>query len=102
MTAGAPFCRDCLSVLPGTARRCPHCGSPRLLVHPERDRLGIAHIDCDAFYASVEKRDDPALRDSLVAHGLETIRARHTCAHRARELMSIAATLGITEGASAA
>lgn len=69
MTASAPFCRDCLSVLPGTARRCSHCGSPRLLVHPERDRLGIAHIDCDAFYASVEKRDDPTLRDKPLIIG---------------------------------
>jgi spore maturation protein CgeB len=29
------------------------------------------------------------LRESLAQHGLETIRARHTCAHRARELLSI-------------
>ena len=45
---------------------------------------------------------DPALRASLVAHGLETIRARHTCAHRAQELLSIAAQLGLKQGASAA
>ena len=45
---------------------------------------------------------DSALRASLVAHGLETIRARHTCAHRAQELLSIAATLGLKQGASAA
>ena len=46
--------------------------------------------------------NDPALRASLVAHGLETIRARHTCAHRAQELLSIAGTLGLNLGASAA
>ncbi|WP_134725335.1 CgeB family protein [Paracoccus luteus] len=45
---------------------------------------------------------DPCLRASLVARGLDTIRARHTCAHRARELLSIAATLGLPQGASAA
>lgn len=38
-------------------------------------------------------RDDAALRGSLVAHGLETIRARHTCAHRVDELLAIVASL---------
>jgi len=32
---------------------------------------------------------DEALRHSLAAHGLETIRRRHTCAHRVDELMGI-------------
>ncbi|MTE01034.1 glycosyltransferase [Paracoccus sp. YIM 132242] len=49
-----------------------------------------------------ELSNDPALRASLAAHGLETIRARHTCAHRAGELLSIAGTLGLNQGASAA
>jgi spore maturation protein CgeB len=39
-------------------------------------------------------RDDPDLRRSLAQHGLETILARHTCAHRADELMGIVARLG--------
>ena len=43
--------------------RCAACGSPRLLAHPERDLLQIAHVDCDAFYAAIEKRDDPRLAD---------------------------------------
>ena len=40
-------------------------------------------------------RDDPALRARLAAHGLATIRARHTCAHRAEELLGILACLGV-------
>ena len=59
----SPFCRDCLTTQAGETLRCRACGSPRLLAHPARDRLAIAHVDCDAFYAAVEKRDDPALRD---------------------------------------
>ncbi|KMO28075.1 DNA polymerase IV, partial [Methylobacterium aquaticum] len=61
--SGGPLCRDCGAIPPDEARRCRACGSPRLLAHPERDALAIAHVDCDAFYAAVEKRDDPALRD---------------------------------------
>jgi hypothetical protein len=38
-------------------------------------------------------RDDGDLRRSLVASGLETIRARHTCAHRAEELLSVVKAL---------
>ena len=49
--------------------RCAACGSPRLLRHAELDRLAIAHIDCDAFYATIEKRDDPALAAEPVIIG---------------------------------
>ncbi|MCB1494890.1 MAG: DNA polymerase IV [Bauldia sp.] len=63
------LCRDCLSRAPAGAGRCPACGSPRLLSHPELGRLAIAHIDCDAFYAAIEKRDDPSLADKPVIIG---------------------------------
>ncbi|WP_284263447.1 DNA polymerase IV [Roseicyclus amphidinii] len=62
------LCRDCLHPFE-TGRRCPACGSPRITAHPELFDLGIAHMDCDAFYASVEKRDNPALRDKPVIIG---------------------------------
>lgn len=65
------LCRECLwqADRPPEPRRCPACGSPRLLAHDELDTLGIAHMDCDAFYASVEKRDRPELRDRPVIVG---------------------------------
>jgi DNA polymerase-4 len=65
----APLCRDCLKPLSAAVRRCTHCGSPRLISHGEMNGLSIAHIDCDAFYASVEKRDNPELFDKPVIIG---------------------------------
>ena len=62
----ACFCRDCLSDLEVTARRCTRCGSPRLVRHRTLAALTIAHIDCDAFYATVEKRDNPDIADKPV------------------------------------
>jgi DNA polymerase-4 len=63
------FCRDCLSDRRSDDRRCRKCGSPRLVYHSELYELSIAHIDCDAFYASVEKRDNPELADKPVIIG---------------------------------
>lgn len=62
------LCRDCLSTF-DAGRRCPACRSPRVLSHPELFDLSVAHMDCDAFYASVEKRDNPELRDKPVIIG---------------------------------
>lgn len=68
------FCRDCLENLEtkhnkAAQARCPACHSPRILAHDELQDLHIAHIDCDAFYASIEKRDNPAIRDQPVIVG---------------------------------
>jgi DNA polymerase-4 len=63
------FCRDCLKSVGNRDRRCPDCHSPRVLRHAELGQLSIAHIDCDAFYAAVEKRDNPELKDKPVIVG---------------------------------
>jgi DNA polymerase-4 len=63
------FCRDCLSDLDLGARRCAECGSPRLVRHRALPSLTLAHIDCDAFYATVEKRDNSELADKPVIIG---------------------------------
>ncbi len=63
------ICRECLWGGDAPATRCPACGSPRMVCDPELDQLSIAHLDCDAFYASVEKRDRPELRDRPVIVG---------------------------------
>ncbi|MDI6834797.1 MAG: DNA polymerase IV [Rhizobiaceae bacterium] len=69
LTAYPAFCRDCLRGQPQGNRRCSSCGSPRLVYHPELYGLTLAHIDCDAFYASIEKRDNPELADKPVIVG---------------------------------
>jgi len=63
------FCRDCLQDLADNAARCRSCGSPRAVRHPEIGTLTIAHVDCDAFYATIEKRDNPAIADQPVLVG---------------------------------
>jgi DNA polymerase IV len=63
------FCRDCRRDVPERPTRCSACGSPRVLRHGDLDALAIAHVDCDAFYATIEKRDDPSLADKPVIVG---------------------------------
>jgi DNA polymerase-4 len=78
------LCRDCFWQGEEPQRRCPSCNSPRVLAHPELDRLSIAHMDCDAFYASVEKRDRPELRDQAVIVGGGKRGVVTTCCYIAR------------------
>ena len=66
----AGFCRDCFAPAPaGDGRRCAVCGTGRISAHPEMFALSIAHLDCDAFYAAIEKRDNPELKDLPVIIG---------------------------------
>ena len=62
------LCRKCLTLFE-KLERCPSCGSPMIISHPELLTLNIAHMDCDSFYASVEKRDYPELIDKPVIIG---------------------------------
>ena len=77
------LCRDCFR-RGDFERRCPSCGSPRIIRHDELDTLSMAHMDCDAFYASVEKRDRPELRDVPVIVGGGKRGVVTTCCYIAR------------------
>jgi DNA polymerase-4 len=78
------LCRDCFWQGAEPVRRCPACASPRIVAHAELASLAIAHMDCDAFYASVEKRDRPELRDKAVIVGGGKRGVVTTCCYIAR------------------
>lgn len=82
------------------------CGIP-LVSAPWSDSEGLFRVGEDFLMVrdgaamTAALRDlaaDADLRRSLVAHGLETIRARHTCAHRVDELLAVVRRL---DGAAA-
>jgi DNA polymerase-4 len=78
------LCRDCFWTGESAPRRCPACGSLRIVGHAELGALSIAHMDCDAFYASVEKRDRPELRDVPLIVGGGVRGVVTTCCYIAR------------------
>ncbi|SDE33862.1 DNA polymerase IV [Kordiimonas lacus] len=83
-TAPRPsLCRVCLHQYEG-GKICPKCDRPRTISHPELFELTVAHIDCDAFYASIEKRDNPELAAKPVMIGGEHRGVVSTCCYIAR------------------
>ena len=64
-------CRLCRHVQPFVSRAsvCACCGGRQWLSHPDLADLTIAHIDCDAFYANVEKRERPEWQDKPLIVG---------------------------------
>jgi len=75
------LCRACAREI--TRERCA-CGEDLPLEHAELNALSIAHLDCDAFYASIEKRDDPSLQPHPVIVGGGKRGVVSTCCYVAR------------------
>lgn len=78
------FCRACLEPIRTQANQCASCGSTAVVRHCELGGLAIAHVDCDAFYAAIEKRDDPGLADKPLIVGGGVRGVVSTCCYVAR------------------
>ena len=78
------LCRDCDTYVSETVESCVNCQSFRIVAHDELETLSIAHIDCDAFFAAIEKRDNPELKDKPVIVGGGKRGVVATCCYIAR------------------
>lgn len=78
------LCRDCDTHVSETIDTCSSCGSYRVISHPELETLAIAHVDCDAFFAAIEKRDNPDLKHKPVIVGGGKRGVVTTCCYIAR------------------
>lgn len=78
------LCRDCQHQSDAGFADCPACRSRRTITHPALLSLSIAHVDCDAFYATVEKRDNPTLKDKPLIVGGGQRGVVTTCCYIAR------------------
>ena len=82
----AYICCDCfLRAEAQPVGNCPACGGQRLVNHRELLSLSIAHLDCDAFYAAIETRDEPKLGDGPLIIGGGKRGVVSTCCYKARE-----------------
>ena len=76
------LCRACAAESVST--RCAQCGAESFIEHTELASLTIAHLDCDAFYAAIEKRNDPSLQAKPVIVGGGKRGVVSTCCYIAR------------------
>ena len=78
------FCRDCLTDAEHSGKKCAKCRGHRIVSHSELNTLTVAHLDCDAFYAAIEKRDNPSLAGKPVIVGGGKRGVVSTCCYLAR------------------
>ena len=63
------LCRECLKTFNEKKEFCNKCYSANLISNNEIENLNIAHVDCDAFYAAIEKRDNPKYKNLPIIIG---------------------------------
>ena len=62
-------CRECFKTFNEKKEFCNKCYSANLVSNNEIENLNIAHVDCDAFYAAIEKRDNPKYKNFPIIIG---------------------------------